>query len=196
VNIAGIFAADVTRRALNEVTQAIPGVQAVHADIGSTSAPGGKTALTSTGADDTPGLTALGARGGADAAGLGQVRHSATVDRSEFHAHPLATVSAPAIDGQLADATQLGAFVRSRVAQLQSCYESAGGTDFAGVVALRITVGAGGSVQRAEIVRRSWSGPAAAATEACLVRAARGWHLPSGDAGSTVTFPISFTRSG
>jgi len=193
-DFAGIFAAAISQRAFKEVTHAIPGVQAVQADVGPEAAHGGKTALTTTARDYTPGRTSLGAQGRTDAAALGQVRQGAQVDRSEFHARPLAAVSAPAITGQLVDASELGAFVRGRVAQLQSCYEQSGGTDLAGVVALRLTVGAGGAVESAEIVRRSWSGPAAAAAEACLLRVARGWRLPGGDAGATVTLPISFTR--
>lgn len=195
-DLAGIFAADVARRALDEVTHAIPGVQTVSGDVSTSRSPGSKSALSAATADNTPGRTALGAGNGSDAAGVGRVRQHATVDRSEFHAQPLATVRAPTIYGQVADATELGAFVRGRVAQLQSCYELAGGTDLAGVVALRITVGPTGAVQTAEIVRRSWSGPAAVAAEACLVRVARGWQLPGTDAGATVTFPISFTRGG
>ena len=56
--------------------------------------------------------------------------------------------------------------MRARVSQLQTCYERAGGTDFAGIVALRLTLGEGGVVRSAEIValviefrRRLQSGP-------------------------------------
>jgi len=80
------------------------------------------------------------------------------------------------------------------VSQLQTCYERSGGTDFAGIVALRLTLGEGGVVRSAEIVRRTWSGPGAAETEACLIRIARGWRVPAGRDGATLTLPISFTR--
>ena len=70
----------------------------------------------------------------------------------------------------------------------------AGGTDLAGVVALRLILGSAGSVRAAEIVRRTWSGPGAAETEACLLGIARGWRVPAGSEGATMTIPISFTR--
>jgi len=86
--------------------------------------------------------------------------------------------------------------VRGRVAQLQTCYERAGGSDLAGVVALRVTIGAGGTVQSAEIARRSWSGPGASATEGCLLNMVTAWRIPFAAEGTTVTIPISFTRGG
>ena len=125
---------------------------------------------------------------------LGQVERRTTIDRARFNVRPLPVVSAPALGDQVADATQLGAFVRARVSQLQTCYERAGGTDLAGVVALRLTLGSGGWVRAAEIVRRTWSGPGAAETEACLLAIARGWRVPAGAEGATMTIPISFTR--
>ena len=80
------------------------------------------------------------------------------------------------------------------MAQLQSCYELARGSDLAGVVALKITLGDAGSVRSAEIVKRTWSGSGAAETEGCLLRVVRGGRLPSGSDGATITLPISFTR--
>jgi hypothetical protein len=131
---------------------------------------------------------------GEQTANVGNVKRGGAIDRADFCAHELSVVSAPALVNATADATELGAFVRARVSQLQTCYERAGGTDFAGVVALRLTLGEGGVVRAAEIVRRTWSGPGAAEGEACLVRIARGWRVPAGHDGATLTLPISFTR--
>jgi TonB family protein len=127
---------------------------------------------------------------------VGRVEHTIGLDRANFRARQLPVVIAPSLENATADATELGAFVRGRVAQLQSCYERAGGTDLAGVVALRLTIGAGGTMRSAEIVRRTWSGPGAADAEACLIKMARGWHMVSAQEGATVTLPISFTRGG
>jgi hypothetical protein len=93
----------------------------------------------------------------------------------------------------MVNGAEMGAFVRGRAAQLQTCYDRTGG-DLAGVVALRLTLGPAGTIRGAEIVRRTWSGPAAAATEACLLDMARRWHVPFGADGATITLPISFTR--
>jgi hypothetical protein len=131
---------------------------------------------------------------GARTASVGDVRRGGGIDRADFRAHQLPVVSAPVLNNATADATELGAFVRARVSQLQTCYERAGGTDFAGIVALRLTLGQGGVVRAAEIVRRTWSGPGAAETEACLIRIARGWRVPAGHDDATLTIPISFTR--
>ena len=190
--LAGIFTATMTANTVAEIVRALPGAQPVHANV----APhGGKSALSTSDAGATPGITRL-ADGSPGRGDLGRVGHAAAVERSAFHATPLPIVSAPALDATVADASVLGSYVRGRVAQLQSCYELAGGTDLAGVVALKITLGGGGAVRAAEIVRRTWSGPSAAEAEACLLRVVRAWRLPSGNEGATITLPISFTRAG
>lgn len=127
---------------------------------------------------------------------MGNVERTVAIDRANFRARQLPVVTALPLENATADATELGAFVRGRVAQLQTCYERTGATDLAGVLALRLTIGASGAVRGAEIVRRTWSGPGAADAEACLIRLARGWRVPSGQEGATVTLPISFTRGG
>jgi len=193
--IAQIFAAAVAAAPVAEVTKMIPGEETVRADASTRTALIDKTALSTGAATATPGMTKLGA-GSAITAGanLGSVQRSAGVARATFHAQPLPTVTAPAPDGTIVDATELGSFVRGRVAQLQGCYALAGGTTLAGVVAVQITLGAGGTVRVAEITRRTWSGPGAAETEACLLRVIGSWRLPSGSEGAKVTLPISFTR--
>jgi hypothetical protein len=191
VAVAGIFAAAMAKQAVSEVTHLIPGVVPIR---GETRGDASKRAL-STNVDVRPGMsTFAGVGDGAKAASVGDVKRGASIDRADFRAHQLPAVSAPALDNASADATELGAFVRARVSQLQTCYERAGGSDFAGIVALRLTLGEGGVVRAAEIVRRTWSGPGAAEAEACLVRIARGWRVPTGHDGATLTLPISFTR--
>jgi hypothetical protein len=154
--------------------------------------------LESGGADQRPAMSGFsGSSLGIGKAGaVGSVERTVAIDRAHFRARQLPVVMAPSLENASADATELGAFVRGRVAQLQSCYERAGGTDLAGIVALRLTIGAGGAVRSAEIVRRTWSGPGAADAEACLIRMARGWHVATAQEGATVTLPISFTRGG
>ena len=194
-DLADIFTTAITTKVMSELSRAIPGMQTVHADVGVRTVHGDKSALATSEDRSTPGLARLGgtAAGRAD---VGQVRRTAAIDRAAFHAQPLHVVTAPALDGSLADATELGSFVRGRIAQLQSCYELAGGTDLAGVVALKITLGAAGAVKSAAIVRRTWSGPGADEAEGCLLRVVRGWRFPSGSEGASITLPISFTRAG
>jgi len=190
VAAAGIFTAAMADHALDEVKR-LMAVQSVQGNAGAKQIAVEKSTITSGEGTTRPGMSSF--KGG-QGTSVGDVQQGAAIDRAAFRAHELSVVTAPPLENATADATELGAFVRARVSQLQSCYERAGGTDFAGVVALRLTLGAGGTVRSAEIVRRSWSGPGAAEAEACLVRVARGWRLPSGQEGASVTFPISFTR--
>ena len=197
LDLAGVFSAGVLLRGVAEATRVIAGVQTVRGDVGRPISRVDKSALDAANGAATPGMAQLGASGGAGSGGaganVGQVQRGADIQRAAFHAKPLPIVTAPALHGAV-DATELASFVRGRVAQLQSCYELARGTDLAGVVALRITLGDAGSVRGAEIVRRTWSGSGAAETEGCLLRVVRGWTLPSGSEGATITLPISFTR--
>ncbi len=94
------------------------------------------------------------------------------------------------------DAEAAGAAIRARSATLNFCYAEAGlKTDpaLAGRVTLAIDVGADGAVIRAAVAGRSWSGAAAAATEACLVRSAQRWRFAPENAGS-YAIALSFTR--
>jgi hypothetical protein len=199
LDVAGAFAASALMRGVAEATRVIAGAEAVHGDVGRPIARADKSALGASGGAATPGMAQLGAAGGtgngAGAANLGHVGRGATIERATFHAMPLPIVSAPALNGSNVDATELASFVRGRVAQLQSCYELARGTDLAGVVTLRITLGQAGSIRNADIVQRTWSGSGAVETEGCLLRVVRSWRLPSGSEGAAITLPISFTRS-
>jgi len=199
LDLAGIFGAAVVMRGVAEAARVIAGVQTVSGDVGRSRTPADKSAIGAAANGATPGMAQLGASGGAGSreggATLGHVQRGPAIERATFHAKPLPIVTAPALDGTPVDATELASFVRGRVAQLQSCYELARGTDLAGVVALQITLGSAGAVRDAQIVRRTWSGSGAAETEACLLRIVRGWKLPSNSEGATITLPISFTRS-
>ena len=199
LDFAGAFAAAMVMRGVAEATSVIAGAQTVRGDVGRPIGRADKSAIGAANGAATPGMAQLGAssRGGSGGTGasVGQVQRGPAIERAAFHAKPLPIVTAPALDGTTVDATELASFVRGRVAQLQSCYELARGTDLAGVVALRITLGEAGAVRSAEIVRRTWSGSGAAETEGCLLRVVRGWTLPSGNAGAAITLPISFTRS-
>jgi hypothetical protein len=197
LDFAGAFAAAVVMHGVAEATRVIAGAQTVSGDAGQPAGRADKSTFAATKATGTPGMTQLGSSSGAGSAGsaLGQVQRGAAIERASFHAQPLPIVTAPALDGTPVDATELATFVRGRVAQLQSCYELARGTDLAGVIAVRITVGAAGTVRGAEIARRTWSGAGAAETEGCVLRIVRGWTIPSGSEGATITLPISFTRS-
>ena len=200
LDFADAFTAVVVMRGVAEATRVIAGVQTVNGNAGRSVAIADKSAIGATAGAATPGMAQLGATGGAGSgdagANVGHVQRGPAIERATFHAKPLPIVTAPALDGTPVDATELASFVRGRVAQLQSCYELARGTDLAGVVALRITLGAEGAVRGAEIVRRTWSGAGAAETESCLLRVVRGWKLPSGSEGATITLPVSFTRGG
>lgn len=200
LDIAGAFTAAVVMRGVAEATRVIAGAETVHGDVGRPIGRADKSALNAANGAATPGMAQLGASNGAGSGGaggsLGQVQRGGAIERAKFHAQPLPIVTAPALNGATADATELASFVRVRVAQLQSCYELARGTELAGVVALKITLGSAGAVRSAEIVRRTWSGSGSAETEGCLLRVVRGWTLPSGSEGSTITLPISFTRGG
>lgn len=194
--LASIFAADLAEHVVANVAKLIPGVQTARTP-GDAKGRSGKTALESGGADQRPSMGFAGSSLSAGkASAVGSVERTVAIDRANFRAQQLPIVIASSLENATADATELGAFVRGRVAQLQNCYERAGGTDLAGVVALRLTIGAGGTVRTAEIVRRTWSGPGAADAEACLIRMARGWHVAAALEGATVTLPISFTRGG
>jgi hypothetical protein len=50
-------------------------------------------------------------------------------------------------------------------------------------------------VSAATVTKRTWSGPGAAESEACILRAVRGWRLPASDrAQSSYSFPFNFSR--
>jgi TonB family protein len=179
---------------VEHIQQFIPGVIGISGDVGTRSS-ATKSTLSASGVDTRPGMAQMsrgdGVGGGAS---VGRVQGGSSIAHADMHVRQLPIVQATPLGVETADATEMGSFVRQRVAQLQTCYERAGGTDLAGVVALRVTVGAGGTVQSADIARRSWSGPAAAATEGCLLNMVKAWRIPFAAEGTTVTIPISFTR--
>ena len=124
-------------------------------------------------------------------AGVGTVRGNG-ISRSPM------TIAAPDVRPMVAgaavgNATEVGHAARAHAPQLERCYYDEGLTRnaaLAGLVRLAITV-EGGRVTAAEVASRSWSGAGVAETESCLVRAARGWQLGTGDA--RIVLPLSFT---
>ena len=191
LDIAEAFGMVLTKPLVNEIVRLIPGATAVQGSVGPASH--GKASVAEGGNAATPGRSEFNG-GTAAPTAFGAVHGGAPIRHTDLHVKPLPIVSAPAPGAALADATEMGAFVRTRVAQLESCYERVGGTDLGGVVALQLTIGDAGAVRSANIVRRTWSGPAAAATERCLLDLVKDWRIPSASAGATVTIPISFTR--
>ena len=158
---------------------------------------GDKSTLKTGAPQGTPGAAKLDVNSATAHGRIGSVTPGNTVQRAEVHMKTLAVVAAAAPDGRTIDATEAGAFVRARVAELQYCYaRTAGGADseLAGVVTLRLVLDGNGTVREAEVVKRTWSGAAAEETESCLLAAARRWRVPSAAEGATLTLPISFTR--
>jgi hypothetical protein len=189
--VAKAFTGAVAAVAVGHISQLLTDAIAAHTDVGVPS--GEKRALSANGGGSTPGMAPLSRDGGAAGQSLGEVKDRSAIAHTEARVSELPRVMAPPLGTEMANGAEMGAFVRGRAAQLQTCYERTGG-DLAGVVALRLTIGPAGTVRAAEIVRRTWSGPAAAATETCLLDMARRWHVPFGADGATITLPISFTR--
>jgi hypothetical protein len=160
---------------------------------------GGKTVL-------APGLGGAGSiapgRGGiaAGAGGsgaFGGVQGQGGVERDPQRVSALAVVPVEPLSAP-GDAAAVGTFVRGNESQLRFCYEENGlaaNPRLAGSVTIAITVAANGAVTAANVTKRSWSGAGAAESEACIVRAIRGWRLPaSGGGSSTYAFPFNFSR--
>jgi hypothetical protein len=197
IDVANAFAGTpIGRKVAADVTGLIDRVETVR-HVTATILNGEKSTLKTGGAQNTPGAAKIGENTAAARGRIGSVTPGNAVQRAEVHMKTLAVVAAPAPDGGTIDATEAGAFVRARVAELQYCYaRTAGGTDsqLAGVVTLRLVLGDNGAVRDAEVVRRTWSGPDAEETESCLLAAARRWRVPGAADGATLTLPISFTR--
>ncbi len=91
-----------------------------------------------------------------------------------------------------------GNFVRARSPQLQFCYEDtrAASPALAGSATVAVTLGSNGSVLKADIVRRSWSGQGSEIVETCVLSRVRGWRFPATNAEELLThsFAVIFTR--
>ena len=196
LEMAGAFAAKIAGQVAADVAALMVGVPAVRNGRTSISTVGEKAALSTGSVPTTPGVSKFGRADGQGASAVGAVSRGGGIVRSEVRIQPLRVISVPEPSGAVVDPTEAGAFVRAHVSQLHFCYNRAlraGATELAGIVTLRLTLGPRGVVRDAEIVRRSWSGPGAAETEACLLDTARGWRVASGVEGATLTVPISFT---
>jgi len=98
----------------------------------------------------------------------------------------------------LGNTATLGTYVRGHESQLRFCYEETGlavNPRLAGSITVAITVAGNGSVSKAAVTKRTWSGPGAAESEACILRAIQGWRLPASErAQSTYSFPFNFSK--
>ena len=185
---------------LGHAAQVLSGVDVAAASVNGHPAALGKAVLVGSGSPgaSTPGRVSVGDGGGAltgIAAGIGSGRDG-RVTRAVVRVSDLPVVHAAG--GVARDASAVGEGVRGRVAALQSCYEREGrerNATLAGMVAVAVTVGSDGRVRVASVTRRSWSGPGAAETEACVLAAVRRWSLNSAEAG-TYEFTVSFTAGG
>ena len=148
----------------------------------------------------TPGRGGIGGgtgTGGGGGGGIGGVGGGGGVVRSTVRVSAPAAISVePLKPGRNVD--ELGTYVRSRESQLRFCYQENGlkvNPNLAGSITVAIDIAEGGAVRGASVTRRSWSGAGASESEACIVRAIRGWRFPSSAAGQgTYAFPFSFTR--
>jgi hypothetical protein len=107
-------------------------------------------------------------------------------------------IDAPSLGGPSRDVGELGTQVRDHQSQLRFCYDEFGlkvNPALAGSVTMALTLTGGGAVTDAKITGRTWSGPGADATEACILQRARGWHFPASSAGGgTYEFSFNFTK--
>ena len=148
----------------------------------------------------TPGRGGIGGgtgTGGGGGGGIGGVGGGGGVVRSTVRVSAPAAISVePLKPGRNID--ELGTYVRSRESQLRFCYQENGlkvNPNLAGSITVAIDIAEGGAVRGANVTRRTWSGAGASESEACIVRAIRGWRFPSSAAGQgTYAFPFSFTR--
>ena len=175
----------------------ILGAVQVTRGAGVSTSEGGKTVLAygeQGGAGSIPGRGGITSGGNGSPGGIGGVAGGAG-----GVAHAGASVSMPvsipvAPLTPSGDAATVGTFVRGHESQLRFCYEEHGlkvNPRLAGSVTVAITAGGSGAVTNASVVRRSWSGAGTAESEACIVKAIRGWQLP---AGGSYTFPFNFSR--
>ncbi|HUF26864.1 MAG TPA: AgmX/PglI C-terminal domain-containing protein [Gemmatimonadaceae bacterium] len=183
------------------VAGALRGVDISSGTAGAPSAGTGSKAVISggagTGTAATPGrggVTGDAATGGA----IGRVTGAGGVGRAAVSVASPSVVRAPDLPGPGRDMGDLGAFVRSRMAELQFCYQEHGlkvNPQLAGTVNIAIGIGSAGNVTSASVQRRTWSGAGASAVESCVLSRIRGWRFPRSATGDAVyAFPFNFTR--
>ena len=139
-----------------------------------------------------------GIAGGQGSGGIGGMGAGAGVSRAATTVTGPDVIPVDPLAGDGRSASEMGTFVRSREAELRFCYEENGlkvNPGLGGSITVALTVTGSGSVRAAEVTKRSWSGRGAAESEACILRAVRGWKLPPSDRGAAVhAFPFSFTK--
>ncbi|HET7585513.1 MAG TPA: AgmX/PglI C-terminal domain-containing protein [Gemmatimonadaceae bacterium] len=130
--------------------------------------------------------------------GIGGVRGGGGVGRATVSVTAPSVVRAENIGGPGRNVQELGSFVRGRQSQLRFCYEENGlkvNPNLAGTVTVAVTMTGSGDVTGVSIVRRTWSGAGADATESCIRSRISSWRFPPSDAGGgTFNFPFNFTR--
>ena len=167
---------------------------------GSTTAEtGGKTVL----AHGEGGVSSIAPNRGGIGAGsgtgtdIGGVRGGGNVSHSAVRVEALPVIAADPLT-PAGDVATIGTFVRGHESQLRFCYEEHGlrtNSTLAGSVTIAMNVGSNGGVSSAAVTKRSWSGPGAVESEACILRAIRGWRLPASAAGAgTYSLPFNFSR--
>jgi hypothetical protein len=143
----------------------------------------------------TPGRDA---GGGSGTGSIGAVQGTGGFGAQAVRISAPKVIDAPSLGGPSRDVGELGTQVRDHQSQLRFCYDEFGlkvNPGLAGSVTMALTLTGGGAVTDAKITSRTWSGPGADATEACILQRARGWHFPASSAGGgTYEFSFNFTK--
>ena len=143
-----------------------------------------------------PGRGGIGGPAGTGG-GIGGVGAGGGMTRGTVRVAAPRAVSAPELGGPGRDVPALGDYVRSRQAQLQSCYTQQGLTvnpKLAGTINVAITMTGSGGVTGVDATAGSMSGAGTPEVTSCIESKIRGWRFPSSDAGGgTYSFPFSFT---
>jgi hypothetical protein len=144
----------------------------------------------------TPSRGGIGV-GGGTGADIGNVRSGGSVRRSSVTVEALPVIAVDPLT-PTGNVASVGTFVRGHESQLRFCYQEHGlrtNPALAGSVTIAVTVGSSGAVSSAGVTKRSWAGPGAAESEACILQAIRGWRLPPSVNGSgTYSLPFNFSR--
>ncbi len=149
----------------------------------------------------TPGRGGIGGgtgTGGGGGGGIGGVGAGGGVTRAAVRVQAPTPINVDPLAGPGRNVDELGTYVRSRESQLRFCYQENGlkvNPGLAGSITVAIDIASSGSVQGAQVTRRTWSGAGASESEGCILRTIRGWRFPSSSrATGTYSFPFSFTR--
>jgi hypothetical protein len=104
--------------------------------------------------------------------------------------------AAPA-EGAAGDTARVEDMVRRRSADVQTCYQEEGlkrNPDLAGGVTLELTVTPDGTIKRADITERSWTGPGSVEAEHCITTKAMAWRVYGVSSGGVFEFPFNLSK--